>query len=307
MANRSDSFTIRPVSMEDAAEITDLVIACDIAEFGQPDFVLEDLLDILAGLQLESDTWVVRDGGRIVGFAFTEVSGEGMMSAAGYVHPDFAGFGIGTDLAKRTEERARAIAAGRPEARWTLANAVPALNGSARSIMENGGYEFKRLYSRMIIDLTEEPTVVSEIGGLEIRDFQPGMEQSLYDAYRETFRDTNRFYDTDFGEWIRSRSGEHYDRNLWFTAWENGEMAGFVISKNFKDHVFVDLLGVRRAWRKRGAGSALLLHVFRETYRQGIRNVQLSVDASSLTGANLLYERLGMKAAFQLALYEKEL
>jgi len=301
------SFTIRPVSMNDTTEITDLVITCDIADFGQPDFVLEDLLDILGPLDLEQDTWVACSDDRIIGFAFVEPTGKGTLTSMGYVHPDYVGRGVGTELVRRIESRAAQYTLDHTEDNWVLSNVIPALNEPARSIAENSGYTFKRLYSRMLIDLEEEPTAQPPSAGLELKPFQPGMEQEIYDVYMESFRDTNRFIELSFEDWIESKSGEHYERNLWFTVWDQSELVGFIISKNFKDHVFVDLLGVRRAWRKRGIASTLLQHVFQATYGQGIRNVRLSVDASSLTGANRLYEQLGMRAAFQQALYEKEL
>lgn len=293
--------------MEDAAEITALVITCDIADFGQPDFVLEDLLDILGPLDIEKDTWVARSEEQIIGFAFVEVTGEGALMSFGYVHPDYVGRGVGTELVRRIEERAAQYTADHPEHGWVLCNVIPACNESAQSIMKDREYTFKRLYSRMIMDLTEQPIIHPPSAGIEIKPFQPGMEEAVYRAYRESFQDTNRFYETSFEEWIEGKSGVHYERNLWFTAWQGNELAGFIISKNFKDHVYVDLLGVRRAWRNKGAASALLQHVFRETYELGIRNIRLSVDASSLTGANRLYEQLGMRAAFQQALYQKEL
>ncbi|MNY35666.1 TDP-fucosamine acetyltransferase [compost metagenome] len=106
--------------------------------------------------------------------------------------------------------------------------------------------------------------------------------------------------------WTAAKSEDYYDRSLWFQAYEGEELVGFIITKNFKDHAFVDLLGVRRAWRKSGIALALLQSVYRACFDQGIHHVQLSVDASSLTGANRLYERAGMTASFQMGLYEKE-
>ncbi|MBD0383839.1 GNAT family N-acetyltransferase [Paenibacillus sedimenti] len=307
MTNFKKSFQITPASMDDASEITALVIDCDIADFGQPDFVLEDLLDILGPLDLDKDTWVARSGERIIGFAFVEKTGEGALMSFGYVHPSYVGRGVGTELVERIEERAAHYAADHPEQGWVLCNAIPASNESARTIMAEREYAFKRLYSRMIIELTEEPVIRPPSAGIEIRPFQQGMEEAVFQAYRESFKDTNRFYETSFEEWMEGKSGVHYERNLWFTAWDGNELAGFIISKNFQDHVYIDLLGVRRAWRKQGAASALLLHVFKKAYELGIRNIRLSVDASSLTGANRLYEQLGMRAVFQQSLYQKDL
>jgi ribosomal protein S18 acetylase RimI-like enzyme len=66
---------------------------------------------------------------------------------------------------------------------------------------------------------------------------------------------------------------------------------------------------VRRPWRKRGLGLALLNHSFGEFYRRGYRRVGLGVDAQNLTGALRLYEKAGMRAdpARRFSVYEKEL
>ena len=66
-------------------------------------------------------------------------------------------------------------------------------------------------------------------------------------------------------------------------------------------------LGVRRPWRKRGLGLALLQHSFGEFYRRGIRVINLGVDAGSPTGATRLYKKAGMRVAAEYVAYEKEL
>jgi mycothiol synthase len=69
----------------------------------------------------------------------------------------------------------------------------------------------------------------------------------------------------------------------------------------------VDTLAVRRSWRGRGLGSALLTHAFRELYGRGLRRIALNVDAENPTGATRLYERAGMRVGQQYATYGKEL
>jgi ribosomal protein S18 acetylase RimI-like enzyme len=73
------------------------------------------------------------------------------------------------------------------------------------------------------------------------------------------------------------------------------------------DTGWVGTLGVRRPWRKRGIGLALLRHAFNEFYRRGKRKVGLGVDAQNLTGALRLYEGAGMHVHQASDLYEKEL
>ena len=57
----------------------------------------------------------------------------------------------------------------------------------------------------------------------------------------------------------------------------------------------MNILGVRREWRKKGLELALLHHAFGEFYQRGIPRAILVVDAGSLTGATRLYERAGMR------------
>ena len=70
---------------------------------------------------------------------------------------------------------------------------------------------------------------------------------------------------------------------------------------------YVNDLGVRRAWRKRGLGLAFLQHAFGEFYRRGYRKVGLGVDAQNLTGALNLYRKAGMHIHQQFDMYEKEI
>ncbi len=76
-------------------------------------------------------------------------------------------------------------------------------------------------------------------------------------------------------------------------AFDGSEVAGVVVNR-YRDIAWVWQLAVRRAWRKRGLGLALLLHSFNEFYQRGDRAVGLGVDAQSLTGATRLYEKAGM-------------
>jgi ribosomal protein S18 acetylase RimI-like enzyme len=64
---------------------------------------------------------------------------------------------------------------------------------------------------------------------------------------------------------------------------------------------------VRRPWRKRGLGLALLRVAFREFHGRGYHKVGLGVDAENMTGALRLYEKAGMHVIRQFDLYEKEI
>ena len=68
---------------------------------------------------------------------------------------------------------------------------------------------------------------------------------------------------------------------------------------------WVQGLAVRRPWRRRGLGLALLLHSFRELRARGREHVGLGVDGENTTGAVRLYERAGMHVARRSDTYNK--
>ena len=70
---------------------------------------------------------------------------------------------------------------------------------------------------------------------------------------------------------------------------------------------WVSILCVRRPWRGKGLGLALLQHTFNELHHWGKRRAGLGVDAQNLTGAIRLYEKAGMRVQRQYDTYELEL
>jgi mycothiol synthase len=70
---------------------------------------------------------------------------------------------------------------------------------------------------------------------------------------------------------------------------------------------WVESLAVRREWRRRGVGKALLLRAFRALCGRGWTFAGLTVDATNPTGAVRLYESVGMRSANRRLTYEKQL
>jgi ribosomal protein S18 acetylase RimI-like enzyme len=68
---------------------------------------------------------------------------------------------------------------------------------------------------------------------------------------------------------------------------------------------WVDHLGVRRAFRRRGIGLALLLHTMTVFYRRGYTRARLSVDSHSLTHAPRLYEKAGFGTVMGYHVFRK--
>jgi mycothiol synthase len=223
------------------------------------------------------------------------------------------GRGIGSELVCEGERRAgRFVRLAAPEAR-VLAH-YGALAGEPRvsSLLARHGYREVRRFQLMRVDFAGALTPPGWPQGISVRTFDPAQIDDLYRAHIEAFAD-------HWGEGVERKddfrhqvlASPRFDPALWFLAWSGAEVAGYVGAKLEADEDpargYVSLLGVRKAFRGRGLGEALLRQAFRELAARGKRGCDLHVDSDSITGATRLYERVGMRAHPRFATWEKEL
>jgi ribosomal protein S18 acetylase RimI-like enzyme len=161
----------------------------------------------------------------------------------------------------------------------------------------------------MAIDLQEAPPTPVWPEGITVRTFVPGQDEfDTYTVEDESFRDHWGYNASTFEQWKQNEVGSvHFDPTLTFLAYEGNRLAGIALCENWLGIGNVNTLGVRRPWRKKGLGLALLYHAFGAFYERGIHQVKLYVDTQNLTGATRLYERASMHAEQLLYEYEKEL
>jgi ribosomal protein S18 acetylase RimI-like enzyme len=130
----------------------------------------------------------------------------------------------------------------------------------------------------------------------------------VYRADQEAFQDHWGHTPISLEEWkhfVIER--DDLDPNLYFIAWGGDQIAGYALCRYRMGNGWVGVLGVRRPWRKRGLGLALLTHAFGVFFQRGTPIIRLGVDAGSPTGATRLYKKAGMVAAAEYVSYEKEL
>jgi mycothiol synthase len=177
-------------------------------------------------------------------------------------------------------------------------------------MLRERGYELVRYFFRMEVDLDEEPAQPVWPEGIAVRAFRPGDERAVYEADIEAFQDHWDFFSVPFEDWREYFLGSSkFDPELWFLATDGDEIAGFALcwSERRPNTGQVGVLGVRRPWRRRGLGTALLLRAFHELRWRGRAKVDLHVDGENLTGAVRLYERVGMRVAHRNDAYRKEI
>ena len=175
--------------------------------------------------------------------------------------------------------------------------------------LERRGFRIIRHSHRMRIDLAEPVPEPVWPKGIAPRTYRPGDERVFYETQQETFADSWEPIDETFDDWKHwMLQPPAFVPDLWFLALAGDEPAGFAVCHPHPGRHelgWVRLLGVRRPWRRRGLGRALLLHAFGEFRRRGFSAAGLGVDATSLTGANRLYEGVGMRVAARFDIYEK--
>ena len=188
---------------------------------------------------------------------------------------------------------------------------------SSGAAKKKAGMKHIRHSFRMMIEMNEPPPEPVWPNGIRLRPYDP--ENDLFSIYKldeEVFQDHFGYVpepeEEGYERFVHYMTGsDAYDPALWFLAVDGEEIVGICICRRYgdegKDTGHISILGVRRPWRRKGLGLALLQHAFSEFYRRGKMKVDLGVDAESLTGAVDLYQKAGMHVLRRFDLYEKEL
>ena len=175
--------------------------------------------------------------------------------------------------------------------------------------LERRGFHTVRHSHRMEIALRDPPPAPLWPDGITVRSFRTGDEHAFHETHQESFADSWEPIDEPFDGWAHwLLEPPAFVPELWFLALGDDEPAGVAIChphSGTPELGWVRILGVRRQWRNRGIGRALLLHAFAELRSRGLTRAALGVDAESVTGANRLYERVGMHVAARFDIYEK--
>ncbi len=236
----------------------------------------------------------------------------------GMVPAAFQGRGIGTHMLAWAENRVLQTLERVPDGLRVAPTASCASTvTSAKSLFESNGWKHIRSSYTMRIDLEDAPPPAPDIPpGIVIRTYQPGDAAAIYRASSEAFQDhfghVTEPFEAGLARFQKTRLDDPmFDGSLWFLAMDGDEIAATCLCRkeswNDPQAGQVGTLGVRRPWRKRGLGLALLRLAFGAFHRRGIRKVDLGVDALNITGALRLYEKAGMHIIQQYDQYEKEL
>ena len=301
------SVELRPPSLDDAEELAG--VADEFGRVKDGDRITQDKVEAWLGtpsIDIEQDARIALMDGRIIGYGDVfDSSRQGkllwLFLAAHPAHPD-----VWPPLLDFLEERAAALAAPGGRVKTT----VPEKAADLHAALESRGFAFDRFSFRMLAVLNGNLLEPEWPEGISVRPF--GGEEDARPAYEvqeETFSDHDDHSPISYEDWRYWAFRESFDPELWFLAFGDGELQGVCLCRSEWDgdpnFGWVSVLGVRRPWRRRGLGLALLRHAFRELRARGKTRVGLGVDAENETGAVRLYERAGMEVARRQLCFRK--
>ncbi|MFC1960752.1 GNAT family N-acetyltransferase, partial [Chloroflexota bacterium] len=241
-----------------------------------------------------------------------------------HIHPDCQqDTDLGHDLLTWVEDAARQKIEQAPAAAQITLH-ISALNTEVdmAAHLTAYGLELKRHFVMMQIDMKTAPTVPTLPDGLSITTLAETDDlAAIMRATIDSFRDHYGFVETPFEEeyedwldWIKMLKAQgDFDPALWFVLTDTEPQAGERVAGlavclprliEDPDLGYIEILGIRRPWRRRGLALTLLLHILAAFWARGNKKVALHVDASSLTGATRLYEKAGMRVVRQSDSYQ---
>ena len=308
-------YRLRAPVIEDGPAIADMLNEETVALTGVPLASVEWVTTAWTapGARLDRDFGVITDeGGAIAGYFLIEFEPpHTTVFVIGAVALSHHNRGIGSAIVAEVERRGRELAAGHDDV--TLR--IGALAGEPRvaALLTAHGFREVRVFWSMTLRFDGPPPPPADVAGIDVRTLVPGQERQVYECAAAAFEDHWGDGFSSEESWLHRHvhASDTFDPDLWFLAWEGEVLVGVLLaaaeSEEDPELGYVGWLGVRREARGRGIGEALLRRSFVKFYELGKLGAQLVVDSESSTGANRLYERVGMTAQPRFANWDRAL
>ena len=315
-------FKYRPVDVYDVRPIAEMLRARDIRFSGESNLWDSSVYERLngGGFDPETSTRAAEaPDGTVSGFeAVFDNINPLRADLWGHVDEAWRGQGIGSRLIAWAIERAsQNIASAPPEAQVSVASMIFMQDEAGKQLLTDHGFKYLRSYYVMkrafgaVIEATPLPDGFRLVSYAEKPDLRLFVELEA-DTFKDHFGWIDTPIDEDVERWQHYiDTAPDFDPNFWWIALYGDEPAGLIMSQlesSVGEGVaWVNTLGVKREYRKRGLALAMLEHAFAAHQTRGATGIALGVDASSLTNAVALYERAGMSVFSQRDSYEKVL
>lgn len=297
-------YSLRAPSPDDAEAVAALKRAVDVARHGDSDVTVDEVREewALPRLTMDDDVWLIEDGGQaVVGYGLCWVeSPPGEIVTEQTVAPAHRGHGLSEFLLRLGEVRAAEhLLAGAPDAKGELGVWSHESDTLRIELFAGHGYRQVRTFLRLDRDLAAPVEAPAWPAGIAVLPFRRDRDEAaVHAAGEEAFLDHFRPSQMDLDEWLEYRfARDDFDPGLWFVAWDGDAVAGAILAIVTPAGGYVHDLFVRRPWRGRGLGRALLLYECAELRRRDLPRAYLGVDEANPTGARHLYESAGFASS----------
>jgi ribosomal protein S18 acetylase RimI-like enzyme len=293
-----EGLTTRPLTMSDAAAVTDLIRTCERHFVGEAFIDEGDIVGMWStpGIDLGVDSIGVFEGDVLIAGGLV----DDRHHLAVDVLPSHLGMGLGTALADWVEHRARTrgLAYGDQETAASDAGATVLLTGR--------GYQ--KTHQDWVLRMEADAELVHHDlpEDVVIGTFDEADEHAVYTVIEDAFAEWQGRIRRSYDDWrvlMLNRTGagpEHFR-----VAKAGGEVVGAAIVHDSDGTTWIPQLAVRADRRGEGIAQELLAQAFEAGRQRGCVTGELST--SGLTGALGLYERLGMRVVAEFQTWRLDL
>lgn len=301
---------------ESHGQLDEDTLACDLQRF-----IDAPNVDIARDFRFWKDT-----SGKLIGFGLLLMP-EQNNEIEGYlyfdVHPTRHGDALGTEILQWSEQRLREVGK-----QWAMPVKLRTRsrdhNMERRRLLEKQGFTTERCFLTMTCSLVKTfsssklPTGFTWRSLLGSRHEHSSLQdiKAWVELFNESFIDHWDHHDLTVAmvrQWLKN---PHYKPELNLIAVApNSRLAAFCVgyinleenARKGRNESWIKLLGTRRGFRKLGLGRAMLLACMQQLKAEGVEQVNLGVDAQSLTSATQLYQSVGFQAVSTWLSYAKAL
>lgn len=323
---------VRPYNRADAQAVVDVINAASAREPGFRRAAVDAVGEVRYHRYVppSADKVVAcTDTTEVIGFAYVADKEHSIvLETGGAVRPEHWGQGVGTALIQWAEERALAVSNRAPAGVRTVLQVNLFENETAAiRLFSDAGYVEVREWTHMELQMEQPfpPPMLTD--GLVLREMDlendwdivgPAMEDAFTDhwgaiPFSELEQEQEVEEEPSGQEAPDSPIDDSYSNapGYCFMALDGDTVAGGILCNarlvERNDTGRVGSVFVRRAYRRRRIGHALMQTAINAFWKSGVRRVVLDTDSESFSQSAKFYSGLGMKPYRREFLFEKEI
>lgn len=317
-------WTIRTFQSRDIDGIVDLINAADAADHTEDGTSVEDTRAWLSVPDFfpEKNVLIAEDeSGRIVGYAYLRLFDSGSENSFRtwfQVHPSRRGQGLEALLLKSLYAHAEQRMGECLHATVDFFIAVFDSESWRLPTLNEFGLEEVRRGWTMVRPTLDDVAEAQFPASIRTRPYRVGDDDvACHQTDNEVFRDHWGHTEHPLEEWRHLVAQPFFKPALSILAEDasSGRLSGFCIvtikeDENRRLNIkrgWIEILGVRREYRRQGLGTALVLAGMHNIRSAAMTQAALGCDSENLTGAVRIYKRLGFKVHKERLIYRRRM